>query len=164
MVWLDRIFGDTSPLFSASFVSRHFVRIIVVFVALFAAFSAKPENGGPDQFHGLLNATSAAETLARWMQPSTAAAATRKRQRAASTRAQENKTEVASETSPEPSASVLAPLTPFIQIWPQVLLYYFSSQHIRYLSYQCLDHLYISSTCHKHLTGGRHFNKFRVSF
>lgn len=119
MVWLDRKFGDTSPLFSASFVSRQFVRIIVVFVALFAAFSAKPENGGPDQLHGLLNATSAAETLARWLQPSTAAAATRKRQRAASTRAQANKTAVASETSPEPSAPVLAPLTPFIQIWPQ---------------------------------------------
>jgi hypothetical protein len=119
MFWLDRIFGDTSPLFSASFFSRHFARIIVVFVALFGAFSAKPDNGGPNQLNVLLNATSAAETLARWLQPNTAAAATRKRQRAKSTQTQANKTEVASETSPEPSAPVLAPLTPYIQIWPQ---------------------------------------------
>ena len=122
MVWLNRIFGDTSALFSASFFIRNFARIVAVFVVLFAALPATPENDAAnwsDPGNTLVNALSAADTLARWMQPSTAAAATRKRQRANSTRAQEKKTEVASESPAEQSLPVLAPLTPFIQIWPQ---------------------------------------------
>jgi hypothetical protein len=122
MFWLDRTFGDSSPLLNASFFSRNFARIVTAFVVLFAALPAKLESDGPNQSnpdHILLNAPDAAETLARWMQPSTAAAATRHRKRARSGRGQAEKADVASKTSPEQPAPVLAPLTPYIQIWPQ---------------------------------------------
>jgi hypothetical protein len=119
MVWLNRIFGDTSPLFSASFFGKALAGLIAVFVVLFAALPGEPGQEGPNRPKALLNATSAAETLARWLQPTTAAAATRTRQRVRNTRAQPQATDSASETPYEQSARVLAPLTPFIQIWPQ---------------------------------------------
>lgn len=119
MFWLST-FGDRFSLFNTSFFIRNFARIATVFVALFAA--PVPQNEGPNRLSPddvLMNAPSATETLALWMQPSTAAAAPRQRKRARATRAQEKKTDVASETSPEQAGPVLAPLTPYIQIWPQ---------------------------------------------
>lgn len=110
MSWLD-----------ASFFSRNFIRIVTAFVVLFAALPAKT---GPDGLsesgrdYGLLDLRGGAESIARWMQPSTAAAAPRstkrQRSRARSTKAQEKKPEAVSEQS----ASIVQPLTPFIQIWP----------------------------------------------
>ncbi|WP_147413444.1 hypothetical protein [Pseudorhodoplanes sinuspersici] len=109
-------------MFIASFFRRNIARIVAVFAVLFAALPGTPGSNAPTQpspDNLIVNAPSAAETFARWLQPSAAAAATRKRQRTKSTRVQETKTEDASETSPEQSSQVLAPLTPFIQIWPQ---------------------------------------------
>lgn len=110
MSWLSNTFGDRFSLFSVSFVVRNSARIAVVFAALFAALPAKPQSDAA-------NHPSAAETLVRWIQPSVAEAAPR-RQRVRGTRAQAKKSDVASETSAEQSAPMLAPLTPYIQIWP----------------------------------------------
>lgn len=122
MSWLNQLrlntFGDNSSLFSASFFSKNFARIVAVFIVLFAALPAKTEIEGPNEpspDNVLVNVPSAAETFARWMQPSTAAAATRYRHRARGERAQAKKVDVVSEQS----TATLAPLTPYIQIWPQ---------------------------------------------
>ena len=119
-VWLNT-FGDRFSLFSASFFIRNFARIVTVFVVLFAALPMEPKSDGPDPLNPdhLVTVPDAADILARWVQPSTAAAAPRNRKRARNARAQDKKADVASETSPEQPAPVLAPLTPYIQIWPQ---------------------------------------------
>ncbi len=122
MSWLNSISGDRFSLFSASFFVRHFAFAGVVFAALFAALPAQFGTGGSKQFppdSDLGRASSATETLAHWLQPSTAAAAPRHRQRARNARTQTRKTDIASETAPEQSTPALAPLTPYIQIWPQ---------------------------------------------
>lgn len=116
MSWLNSLFGDRFSLFSASFFVRNLARTATVFLVFFTA----PESNGPSRpVHVLRDGASAVETLARWMQPNIAAAAPQKRRRARNTRAQAKTSDVASETSPEQATPVMAPLTPYIQIWPQ---------------------------------------------
>ena len=123
MSWLSGIqhyfIGGRFPLFDVSFLVRNFARISTVFVALFAALPAMHDSGKssePDNVFAIIS--SAANALARQIEPSEAVAAPRQGERARNTRRKEKQADIATETPSEQLAPGLAPLTPYIQIWP----------------------------------------------
>jgi hypothetical protein len=83
--------------------------MFVLAAGLLAQGSFRSERSDTESF--------SARGLAQWLQPSAAEAAPRHRRRSRKARAAIKTSQAAAETSEQP-ARLLAPLTPFIQIWP----------------------------------------------
>lgn len=105
------LFGDSSlrtP--SLARLCLRLAAFVVVFLAgLLAHGDFTSEQIDPDNF--------SARGIAQWLQPSAAEAAPRQRRRSRKARAANHTSQAAAETSEQP-ARLLAPLTPFVQIWP----------------------------------------------